>query len=142
MTSGSLPSGLSLSTGGVLSGTPTAAGTYTFTVTGTDATTCTGSVQYTMTFQASCVAPPSGLVSWWQGEGDANDQMSHNTGTLVNGAAFTTGKVGQAFSFDGVNDYVDPSGRKVVHYTKIMKKYKVSEEQVIAEAKKLGLARE
>ena len=38
----------------------------------------------------------------------------------------------------GVNDYVDPSGRKVVHYTKIMKKYKVSEEQVIAEAKKLG----
>lgn len=38
----------------------------------------------------------------------------------------------------GMNDYVDPSGRKVVHYTKIMKKYKVSEEQVIAEAKKLG----
>jgi flagellar biosynthesis GTPase FlhF len=38
----------------------------------------------------------------------------------------------------GVNDYVDPSGRKVVHYTKIMKKYKVSEEQVIAEAKKFG----
>jgi len=38
----------------------------------------------------------------------------------------------------GLNDYVDPSGRKVVHYTKIMKKHKVSEEQVLAEARKFG----
>ena len=40
----------------------------------------------------------------------------------------------------GLNDYVDPSGRKVVHYTKIMKKHKVSEEQVLAEARKFGQA--
>ena len=38
----------------------------------------------------------------------------------------------------GLNDYVDPSGRKVVHYTKIMKKHKVSEEEVLAEARKFG----
>jgi hypothetical protein len=38
----------------------------------------------------------------------------------------------------GLNDYVDPSGRKVVHYTKIMKKHKVSEEDVLAEARKFG----
>ena len=38
----------------------------------------------------------------------------------------------------GLNDYVDPSGRKVVHYTKLMKKHKVSEEQVLAEARKFG----
>ena len=40
----------------------------------------------------------------------------------------------------GLNDYVDPSGRKVVHYTKLMKKHKVSEEDVLAEARKFGQA--
>jgi CSLREA domain-containing protein len=53
-----------------------------------------------------CTPAPSGMVSWWDGEGDANDIIGTNHGTLVNGAAFAAGKVGQAFSFDGVNDYV------------------------------------
>ena len=35
---------------------------------------------------------PSGLVSWWRGEDNANDQMGVNNGTLMNGAAFETGK--------------------------------------------------
>ena len=35
-TTGTLPTGLTLSSAGVLSGTPTAAGSYTFTVTATD----------------------------------------------------------------------------------------------------------
>jgi hypothetical protein len=38
----------------------------------------------------------------------------------------------------GVMDYVDPKGRKVVPYTKIMSKYKLSESDVHAEAKRLG----
>jgi len=53
-----------------------------------------------------CVNPPSGLVSWWPGENNANDIQSSNHGTLQNGATFAAGKVGQAFSFDGVDDYV------------------------------------
>lgn len=53
-----------------------------------------------------CVAPPSGLVGWWPGDGDADDIWSENHGTLMNGATFAAGKVGQAFSFDGVDDYV------------------------------------
>lgn len=36
----------------------------------------------------------------------ANDVIGTNNGTLMNGCAFTTGKIGNAFSFDGVNDYV------------------------------------
>jgi hypothetical protein len=43
-----LPNGLSLSTAGVLSGTTRAAGTFTFTVTATDARSCTGSRSYTI----------------------------------------------------------------------------------------------
>jgi len=39
----------------------------------------------------------------------------------------------------GVFEYVDPKGRKPTAYVKIMKKFKVSEEQVIAEAGKFGI---
>ena len=39
----------------------------------------------------------------------------------------------------GIFEYVDPKGKKPTAYTKIMKKYKVSEEQVVAEAGKLNL---
>jgi hypothetical protein len=48
VTAGVLPNGLSLSTAGVLSGTTRAAGTFTFTVTATDARSCTGSRSYTI----------------------------------------------------------------------------------------------
>jgi hypothetical protein len=54
----------------------------------------------------TCVVPPSGLVSWWPGEGNANDIVGTNHGTLQGGAGFAPGVVGQAFSFDGVDDYV------------------------------------
>jgi hypothetical protein len=36
----------------------------------------------------------------------SNDAIGTNHGTLMNGATFATGKIGQAFSFDGINDYV------------------------------------
>ena len=55
---------------------------------------------------AQCVAPPSGIVAWWKAEGDANDLIGTNNGVLVNGVSFTSGEVGQAFSFNG-NQYVD-----------------------------------
>jgi hypothetical protein len=57
--------------------------------------------------QATCVAAPSGLVSWWRGEGTGYDTAGKNHGTLQGGVTFGTGKVGQAFSLDGANDSVD-----------------------------------
>src|SRR5688572_3554118 len=52
--------------------------------------------------------PPDGLVSWWRAEGDVQDFAGPNDlGSLQNGASFATGIVGQAFRFDGTNDYVD-----------------------------------
>ena len=53
-----------------------------------------------------CAAPPSGLVSWWKAEGNAQDTWDGNHGSLQNGTVYGTGKVGQAFSFDGNNGYV------------------------------------
>jgi hypothetical protein len=43
VTGGALPAGLALSSGGVVSGTPTVTGPFNFTVTATDANGCTGS---------------------------------------------------------------------------------------------------
>jgi VCBS repeat-containing protein len=43
-------------------------------------------------------------VSRWSGEGNANDSVDGNSGTL-NGTSFAAGQVGQAFNFDG-NHYV------------------------------------
>ncbi len=54
----------------------------------------------------ACATVPSGLVSWWAAEGSALDSNGTNNGTLMNGATFAAGKTGQAFSFDGINDYV------------------------------------
>ena len=54
-----------------------------------------------------CVAAPVDLVSWWPGDGNATDIAGDNNGILTNGATFAAGKVGQAFSFDGVDDYVE-----------------------------------
>jgi hypothetical protein len=53
-----------------------------------------------------CVTPPAGLVSWWPGDGHANDIADGNHGTLVGGAAYAPGKVGLAFSFDGLTGRV------------------------------------
>ncbi len=57
---GGLPTGLTLSSGGALAGTPTAPGSFTFTVTATDSGGCKGSRSYTVTVsQASPCAAPS-----------------------------------------------------------------------------------
>lgn len=57
-------------------------------------------------FGIDCVPPPPDLVSWWPGDSDADDIVGPNHGTMQNGATFTSGLVGQAFSFDGVDDYI------------------------------------
>ncbi len=47
-----------------------------------------------------------GIISWWPGEGAANDIVDGNDGTLRNGAGFAVGMVGQAFNLNGANQYV------------------------------------
>jgi hypothetical protein len=61
-------------------------------------------------------APPTGaatLAHWWKGNGDFVDTIAANNGAAVGNTTFATGHDGQAFSFDGNDDYVsvpdDPS---------------------------------
>ena len=55
----------------------------------------------------TCAPAPVGLVSWHAGDGNALDSRGRSNGTLQNGATFGSGQVGQAFSFDGIDDRVD-----------------------------------
>ena len=48
VTTGTLPAGITLSAGGLLSGTPTVAGTFPITITATDSAACTGSQAYSL----------------------------------------------------------------------------------------------
>jgi uncharacterized repeat protein (TIGR01451 family) len=74
------------------------------TITATKTTSKTATLSVT-TAPPQC-AGPAGLVAWWKAEGDALDSAGASHGTLINSATFGAGKVSQAFSFDGADDYV------------------------------------
>jgi hypothetical protein len=61
----------------------------------------------TLNAPISCASPAIGLISWWPGDGTANDVAGGNNGTLQGGAsASAPGFDGSAFSFDGTNSFV------------------------------------
>jgi hypothetical protein len=62
-----------------------------------------------------CVQPPAGLVSWWPGDGNANDIIDRNDGILKGGATFASAKVGQGFFLDGIDDFVDAGNDPILH---------------------------
>jgi hypothetical protein len=54
--------------------------------------------------------PKDSLVGWWPFNGNANDESGNGNNGTVNGATLTSdrnGKANSAYSFDGINDYVD-----------------------------------
>ncbi|HEY7162126.1 MAG TPA: putative Ig domain-containing protein, partial [Acidobacteriota bacterium] len=98
---GALPTGLTLNTAtGQISGTPTAAGTFNFTITATDSYGCTGSTAYTVTMQCPVITLtpatlPNGTV------GTAYDQtVSGNDGTAPYTFAVTNGSLPSGLTLD------------------------------------------
>jgi len=86
--SGSLPAGLMLSSAGVLSGTPTLTGSFSFTVKATDANSCMGTVAYTL--MINCPTINVGPLSIASGNaGIPYSQQFTQTGG-VGTVAFTT----------------------------------------------------
>jgi len=55
----------------------------------------------------ACVAAPTGLISWWPGQTNANDIVGGNNGIIttqfLGEVLFSPGKVGNAFDFRGTN---------------------------------------
>ena len=64
---------------------------------------CCGMVG-TINVASACTPPPPNMVSWWPGDGNARDIQGGNNG--VNNGTYAAGKVGQAFSLDGISHYV------------------------------------
>ncbi len=59
--------------------------------------------------QPTCTPAPSGLVSWWQAEGNGLDSAGGNTAyapVLPGGVTFGPGEVGQGFQLNGTNAYL------------------------------------
>jgi hypothetical protein len=54
----------------------------------------------------ACAPPPSGLVSWWPGDGNYNDIIGRNNDNPIDAVSFSGGEVGEAFNFGGTG-YVD-----------------------------------
>ena len=59
----------------------------------------------TLTAPPGQASSTTGLLAAWLGEGTADDAVSGQHGTLQNGVVFAPGQLGQAFQFDGINDY-------------------------------------
>ncbi|TDW97400.1 putative Ig domain-containing protein [Dinghuibacter silviterrae] len=110
VTGGSLPAGLSLATDGALSGTPTAGGSFTFTVTATDASTGAGpykgSTTYTLIVNApaAIVLSPSTLPAGAYGQAYAGATITATGGTSSYTYAVTSGSLppGISLGTDGV----------------------------------------
>ncbi|MDB6067815.1 MAG: Peptidase and in kexin sedolisin [Pedosphaera sp.] len=71
---------------------------------------------YTLTF-AHHGRPALNPISWWKGDGNYLDSADGNQGTPFNGATFSTGEVGQAFSFNGTNAHVRVHDAPNLHFS-------------------------
>ncbi len=61
---------------------------------------------HSTTGSLACVQPPANLAAWWPLDGNGNDIIGSNNGTFNDSPTVVAGAVGNALSFDGVNDYV------------------------------------
>jgi Putative Ig domain len=105
ITNGSLPLGLTLAANGVLSGTPTAAGSFNFTVTATDSASSPGSRAYVLIVAAPALtlSPASGALSGTVGTAFAPTftvsggtspyiySLTINSGAMPTGLSFAAG---------------------------------------------------
>ncbi len=106
VTAGNLPPGVTLSGAGLLSGTPTSAGSYAFTVTATDSLSASGSQAYTLSISPATVtlSPPT-LPTAVRG-GDYSVQIDAAGGTAPYSFSVTNGALPAGLSLydDGFLD--------------------------------------
>ena len=66
--------------------------------------------------QVPSYVPSNGLVGWWPFNGNANDESGNGNNGTVNGATLTNdrfGNVNKAYSFDGINDFIQSTNHSL-----------------------------
>jgi glycosidase len=101
---GTLPTGLTLSSSGVLAGTPSGTGTFSFTVTATDALGASGSQSYTVVINAPVTVAAASLETWTAGLTGYSQTISASggTGSLIFSTTAGTLPSGVTLSTSGV----------------------------------------
>lgn len=98
---GSLPAGLSVFSTGEVGGTA-ANGAYSFTLRVTDAAGKSTERAFTGAIE-NPIAPPAGLTAWWPADDTVADIINGDH-VGATSPAYTSGKVGRAFSFNGTSE--------------------------------------
>src|SRR5262249_42421981 len=104
LTSGNLPPGITLSSDGVISGTPTARGVFTFTIQTTDSSTGTGPFNFSQSFNLNVPdAPTTTIASDVTTSYSTSAQTVNLSATVTSGTVINEGTV--TFSvFDSMNN--------------------------------------
>ena len=67
---------------------------------------------------ASCFPAPTGMIGWWPADGSALTIVGTNNATLQAGATATNvGFIGNTFTFDGTNNFVQIADSPILHPT-------------------------
>lgn len=113
----SLPPGLSITTSGAISGTPTTAGSYSVTVTATDATGASGSATFTWTITGAPTGGGTCQVSYakneWAGGFTANVTITNTGSNVINGWTLSFAFPGDQKLTNAWNATVTQSGSAV-----------------------------
>jgi hypothetical protein len=117
VSSGTLTPGLSLSSGGALTGTPTTAGTYNFTVTATDSVGASGSHAYTVTINGPVSISPTTLPDWTVNRGGYSQTLTGSGGTGTLTFALTSGTLPPGMNFNAGSHTLSGTPNTVGSYT-------------------------
>lgn len=63
--------------------------------------------------EEQCAERPPGLIHWWKGENNADDQSGVISFTPIGNVSYLDGMVGSAFSFDAASGYLDKASADV-----------------------------
>jgi len=98
VTAGALPTGLTLA-GGLISGTPTVANTFNFTITATDSTATSGSQAYTVVINPAVTVSPASLPNWTVNKTGYSQTVTSANGTGARTLSISAGAIPTGMTF-------------------------------------------